>query len=769
VTTTPVIQNTMIKLADLAPHPSNYRTHPESQIQDLMASLLRFGQVKSIVIQEGPHPLCVAGHGIVEAARRLNYSELRADVIPADWSPADVKGYLIADNQHAANAIDDEAILASLLQEQHDLGLDLAALGTDEEALRQLIASVGDEYLAGGGSDGGDEQGKNATLAERFIIPPFSVLDARQGYWQERKRAWIALGIQSELGRGDLLTWTSEQVTEPGLNYYRSRSTPEQSAALLSQKVRDAGKGFGRTFGQDLMRGEHVVGQNSKRLTWVAGDRPVEQLDETSRKILAGGRKAADQRSNLNGAPPKPSWASGTGTENMAAGTSIFDPVLCELAYRWFSPPDGVVLDPFAGGSVRGIVAAKTGRQYIGIDLSAMQIAANEQQWQVIRTSGPMLLGDMVPIKVSAASARLLFHGCDPAYIRDVCHARCCESSTSPTGTMITIHPREEYTIQERGGVVIDGLLQPRKGEKKCPFKTGENLCSLHFTSDKPFGCIASPFTLHASGDTLIVRNRYKMLVCYNNDPKHGVPMPAYKAFRASLDLIFGKDEAERICTHFDNGGGDITAQVTRQNYDMLRDNDAIKKGHTLDDMPVEHDGSQPTPQWIVGDSRNIDTLCADIQADLIFTCPPYYDLEVYSDNEHDLSTAFSYDDFLLSYRAILKQAIAKLKDNRFVCLVVGDIRDKKGFYRNFVSDTITACQDAGARLYNEAILVTSVGSLPIRVGKQFSSGRKLGKTHQNVLVFCKGDPIQAVKDCGPVVVEVPEEADEEEGEAIDA
>ena len=34
-------------------------------------------------------------------------------------------------------------------------------------------------------------------------MPPFSVLDARQGYWQDRKRAWLALGIQSELGRGE--------------------------------------------------------------------------------------------------------------------------------------------------------------------------------------------------------------------------------------------------------------------------------------------------------------------------------------------------------------------------------------------------------------------------------------------------------------------------------------------------------------------------------------------------------------------------------------
>jgi len=39
-------------------------------------------------------------------------------------------------------------------------------------------------------------------LRDRFILPPFTVLSARDGWWQERKAAWIALGIQSELGRG---------------------------------------------------------------------------------------------------------------------------------------------------------------------------------------------------------------------------------------------------------------------------------------------------------------------------------------------------------------------------------------------------------------------------------------------------------------------------------------------------------------------------------------------------------------------------------------
>ena len=40
-------------------------------------------------------------------------------------------------------------------------------------------------------------------IADEFLVPPFSVLNARDGWWQDRKRAWIALGIKGELGRGD--------------------------------------------------------------------------------------------------------------------------------------------------------------------------------------------------------------------------------------------------------------------------------------------------------------------------------------------------------------------------------------------------------------------------------------------------------------------------------------------------------------------------------------------------------------------------------------
>jgi 1-aminocyclopropane-1-carboxylate deaminase/D-cysteine desulfhydrase-like pyridoxal-dependent ACC family enzyme len=159
--------------------------------------------------------------------------------------------------------------------------------------------------------------------------------------------------------------------------------------------------------------------------------------------------------------------------------------------------------------------------------------------------------------------------------------------------------------------------------------------------------------------------------------------------------------------------------------------------------------------EWVEGDALTVETI-AKGSYDLIFSCPPYGDLEVYSDDPLDIST-MPHAAFLNCYRKIIETACKMLKPNRFACFVVGDYRDKQGFYRNFVSKTIKAFQDAGMKLYNEAILVTAVGSLAIRVGIQFGKFRKIGKTHQNCLVFYNGDPKGIVKEFPEIEVDDPE------------
>lgn len=146
----------------------------------------------------------------------------------------------------------------------------------------------------------------------------------------------------------------------------------------------------------------------------------------------------------------------------------------------------------------------------------------------------------------------------------------------------------------------------------------------------------------------------------------------------------------------------------------------------------------------------------------MIFSCPPYADLEVYSDNPKDLST-MKYEDFKAAYFEIIKKSCDRLKKDRFACFVVGEVRDKKGNYINFVGDTVQAFLEAGLGFYNEAILVTCVGSLPIRAGKAFSASRKLGKTHQNILVFVKGDGKKEATACGVVEVHTPDEIEDEQ------
>lgn len=293
-------------------------------------------------------------------------------------------------------------------------------------------------------------------LAERFIIPPFTQLDARSGAWQERKRMWLDLGLRSEKGR------TARTFAEGG------------------------GK------------------------------------DDVSQKILA-----------------------------LTNGQSIFDPVLCELLYRWYCPREGLSFDPFAGGSVRGLVAAITGRHYVGVDLSDLQVQAN--------------------------------------------------------------------------------MLQAKEFQSRS----------------------------------------------------------------------------------------------------------------------VYPDEFQPT--WITGDSRSITAEPEEWGlpewVDFIMSCPPYHDLEKYSADPLDLSN-MSWPEFIAAYREIIEASCAILRPNRFAAFVVGEIRGPDGTYRNFVGETVRAFVSAGLDYYNEALLVNPAGTLPLRAAKQFVATRKLGRTHQSILIFVKGDPKLATEAC---------------------
>ena len=113
----------------------------------------------------------------------------------------------------------------------------------------------------------------------------------------------------------------------------------------------------------------------------------------------------------------------------------------------------------------------------------------------------------------------------------------------------------------------------------------------------------------------------------------------------------------------------------------------------------------------------------------MLFTCPPYGDLEVYSALSEDLSS-MDYSDFLVAYRKIIKRSYDALKEDAFAVIVIGEFRPKRnrhdsrfepGDCAGFFADTVNAFRDAGFREYAEYVLVTAVGSAPIRATRSGS------------------------------------------------
>ena len=184
------MQTDTVGISSVVPYARNPRRN-EAAVAKVAASLQEFGWRQPIVVDEDM--VVVAGHTRLEAARTLNMEEVPIH-IARGLTPEQIKAYRLADNRVGQEAEWDEELLRLELGElaAASFALDLTGFDTQEwESI--LLDAVGPE------SDTDEKKGK---LSEKFLVPPFSVLNAREGWWQARKSAWIGLGIQSELGRG---------------------------------------------------------------------------------------------------------------------------------------------------------------------------------------------------------------------------------------------------------------------------------------------------------------------------------------------------------------------------------------------------------------------------------------------------------------------------------------------------------------------------------------------------------------------------------------
>jgi hypothetical protein len=183
-------------VASLVPYARNSRTHSAEQVGQIAASIKEWGWTVPILVDEDGG--IIAGHGRILAAQKLGIADVPC-MVATGWTDAQRKAYIIADNKLALNAGWDDEMLGLELKDLADFDFDMSLTGFSDDELQAF--AMADEDLPGEG----ENEGSTASLADKFGIPPFSVLNAREGWWQNRKRSWLALGIKSELGRGENL------------------------------------------------------------------------------------------------------------------------------------------------------------------------------------------------------------------------------------------------------------------------------------------------------------------------------------------------------------------------------------------------------------------------------------------------------------------------------------------------------------------------------------------------------------------------------------
>lgn len=697
------------KLADLRRREGNPRDNAEA-VPAIVASLQTFGWTTPMIVD--PRGELEAGDTRYLAAHHLGLAEV--PVVQTEHDERTAKLYVPADNRLGEIAQWAPFKLADLFKDYTPAEIRLT--GWEPADVQAL--------LSGAKPNGGDPEGSRQTLAERFGVPPFSVLDARQGYWQNRKRAWVGLGLRSEVGRKNDLAF-------------------------------------------DL-----------------------------------------------------PEWALVNDTN-----TSVFDPVLTELLVRWYAPVGGRVLDPFAGGSVRGIVSAWLGRSYTGIELRPEQIAANRDQATMI------LAGRMAPVEVAHARPDEVS---DPDAITPV------QPVTLPDGSRAWAKRDDLFAVNGvTGAKARAGLALARETGAKGFVAAGSRHSPMVSRVARLAEAVGIPCRVYtARANTLSPAE--KDAVAHGAElvrpPGRGflnrlISLAEKDAAAAGWEMVrLGLDadcyvrtnvgqavnvpaEAKRVVCPVGSGMGlasvlhgidaigrsdlpVVGVRVSDRDVDELLDRRAPpgwRERVTFVASGMSYETPAPTTEidgvvcdsmyeakciphlragdllwmfaraseygstakthraasaeWIEGDAQNVRALVGQRPPfDFLMTCPPYADLEVYSDDPRDLST-MPYAEFLAAYERIIAESVALLAEDAFAAVVVGEVRGnvKQGAYRGFVPDTIRAFEKAGMAYYNEAILVTAVGSLPVRTAGTFKASRKLGKTHQNVLVFVRGDVAKIV------------------------
>lgn len=129
---------------DLIPYINNSRTHDETQVNQIAASIKEFGFLNPVIV-DAEHGI-IAGHGRVMAAKKLNLKTVPC-LEANHLTEAQKKAYIIADNKLALNAGWDDSILRVEFEALKELDFDLTLTGFSLDELSDFeIEELAPEY-----------------------------------------------------------------------------------------------------------------------------------------------------------------------------------------------------------------------------------------------------------------------------------------------------------------------------------------------------------------------------------------------------------------------------------------------------------------------------------------------------------------------------------------------------------------------------------------------------------------------------------------------
>lgn len=167
--------------------------------------------------------------------------------------------------------------------------------------------------------------------------------------------------------------------------------------------------------------------------------------------------------------------------------------------------------------------------------------------------------------------------------------------------------------------------------------------------------------------------------------------------------------------------------------------------GHDYTGVEIRLDEVERIKQQQIKLNTFFNIICQDCRLypiepetfDFCFTCPPYYDLEVYSTLDGDMSNAQTYEEFLIMLKRSLEVTYRGLKPNSLAVWVVGNFRDRAGWLVNFNASVANLAKSVGFNLLDELIFWGASNAAVQRSG-QFEANRKSVRVHEYILILKK-------------------------------